>query len=567
MWQMCTNSNQAMAAFILETDFVGEYSQDGSDWKELTKDTKLSSYDGDLLLKGKFAETMPMYYSFYLNHIGMTISVNGEQVFESGRSSDEVPEMMCARVWVDWQMENLQESDEIEIRLHNPHKYGNAGAYREFLDSICMGAGDALKEHCRAQSLPWQIIGMVLIVIAVALLGTAWSYKQQGLPAGKLLWSLAGMTLFMGIYIWIDTKDIMYRSGRFVFNTCVRQYCIMFAGLALCSSIRKSLTKSRKTVAGYIEVMLGVVEGILLILPMTHIIELYDTGLYWAIAQGEVLLGLFFLILSEWKQESEADRGLLGAYIALSFAMLLELVNARAEFWLSGIIVKCVFVVLFIWQLIRAVRYVTVNQRYSIKARELEEELRNSRIILSMSQIRTHFIFNVLNAISGYCKSDAQKADRELIRFSRYLRNNINIMEEDKPIWFSKELEHLQDYVDLERLRFGEKLEFVTDIQEKDFKLPPLTLQPIVENAIKHGIMQKEEGGTISIRTVKHGKQVVISITDDGVGFLPGEEEKEGSVGMKNVRFRVEHMMHGTMQILSNPGEGTKVMIKLPISK
>ena len=88
IWQKNTDSNQAMAALAFETDFVGEYSQNGSDWKELTKNTKVSAYDGDLLLRGKFSETVPMYYNFYLNHIGMTISVNGEDVFTSGRCSD-----------------------------------------------------------------------------------------------------------------------------------------------------------------------------------------------------------------------------------------------------------------------------------------------------------------------------------------------------------------------------------------------------------------------------------------------------------------------------------------------
>ena len=181
-----------------------------------------------------------------------------------------------------------------------------------------------------------------------------------------------------------------------------------------------------------------------------------------------------------------------------------------------------------------------------------------------MNQIRTHFIFNVLNAISGMCKYDPEKADRTVVRFSRYLRTNIDIMQADAPISFSAALRHVEDYIVLEQIRFGDKLRFITDITVEDFMLPPLILQPLVENAIKHGISVKPNGGTITLRTRSEKGNFLIFIEDDGVGFDPSAAGSEHSVGLKNVRFRLRHMVNGSLSIDSTPGHGTVYTISIP---
>lgn len=146
--------------------------------------------------------------------------------------------------------------------------------------------------------------------------------------------------------------------------------------------------------------------------------------------------------------------------IVLLTVLLLELVNSCTGWWRGGICIKIIFTVLFVFHLVRAAWLVAKNQQDSIRAEMLREELKNSRIVLAMSQIRTHFVFNILNAISGMCEYDPQKADETLVMFAHYLRSNINIMEEDEPEAFTKSLEHLEKYVFLEQVRFGEKIQF-----------------------------------------------------------------------------------------------------------
>ena len=183
---------------------------------------------------------------------------------------------------------------------------------------------------------------------------------------------------------------------------------------------------------------------------------------------------------------------------------------------------------------------------------------------MAMSQIRTHFVFNVLNAVSGMCKYDPEKADTTIVRFSRYLRTNIDIMSNNQPVDFETALQYLEDYMVLEQIRFGDKIEFDMEIGVEDFQIPPLVLQPLVENAIKHGLTCRHEGGRVMLRTWEDEDNIYLTVEDDGVGFEMQELEKQNSVGLKNVRFRLEHMMNGSLRVESKPGSGTVVTITIP---
>ncbi|MGN0413615.1 MAG: sensor histidine kinase [Lachnospiraceae bacterium] len=228
---------------------------------------------------------------------------------------------------------------------------------------------------------------------------------------------------------------------------------------------------------------------------------------------------------------------------------------------------------------------------------ENDRKLTERRISVMMSQIRSHFIFNVLTTISGYCKIDPKKADSALIRFSRYLRKNIRIIEEEGLIDFATELEQVEDYVALEQLRFEDKIVFEKEIGTSSFKIPPLTIQPIVENAIKHGLVEHDRSGVILLRTERKVGQpgeagwsgikepsgeagnngtegqsgeagwIEITVSDNGVGFVPEEIGNPDSVGIRNVRYRLGHMVGGSLSIQSVPGEGTVVTIMIPEEK
>lgn len=208
--------------------------------------------------------------------------------------------------------------------------------------------------------------------------------------------------------------------------------------------------------------------------------------------------------------------------------------------------------------------YIQVRQAQLIK--EQEVQLSKDKFSIMISQIRPHFVFNSLNSIYVLCGRDPEIARKAISDFSSYLRTNIEFFESDELIPAAKELEHLEHYLNLEKLRFREDLNIEYEIEDVNFKMPPLTLQPIVENAVKHGILKRKNGGTVRITIRAKEKSHEILIDDDGVGFDMNSNFSSDvpHIGMKNVRERLSLMCNGSMEVKSIPGKGTSVKIEIP---
>lgn len=196
----------------------------------------------------------------------------------------------------------------------------------------------------------------------------------------------------------------------------------------------------------------------------------------------------------------------------------------------------------------------------------MERELAQSRISIMLSQIQPHFLYNTLSAIAYLCEKDPKQARKATEAFAGYLRGNMDSLKHRHPILFSTELKHLEVYLSLEKLRFEDELNIVYDIQATDFMLPALTVQPLVENAVKYGVGKAENGGTVTIRTREEADGYRIIVEDDGVGYNPYETQEDGRthIGIDNVKSRLESMSNGTLDIVSKKGIGTTATIWLP---
>lgn len=204
------------------------------------------------------------------------------------------------------------------------------------------------------------------------------------------------------------------------------------------------------------------------------------------------------------------------------------------------------------------------------REKELDERLKETDISIMLSQIQPHFLYNSLSTIRELCIEDPKKAQEALEEFSSFLRGNMDSLRSKVPVPFSRELAHVKHYLHLEQIRFGDELHVEYDIREDDFFLPTLTIQPIVENAVKYGVGNKEEGGTVWIETHRDGDQIVVTIRDDGIGFdvdeiehIPIQKDGRTHIGLSNVKHRIEKMVNGTMTIRSRKETGTEVKITL----
>lgn len=202
---------------------------------------------------------------------------------------------------------------------------------------------------------------------------------------------------------------------------------------------------------------------------------------------------------------------------------------------------------------------------------KLAQMLQESKTALMISQIQPHFIYNALNSIRTLIRIEPEQAYDMVYDFSQYLRTHIDSLSNEREITFSGELEHIKSYINIEKVRFGERLNVEFDIQTTDFYLPALSVQPLVENAIKHGVCKKPEGGTVWIRSYEDEESqegYVVEVEDDGVGFNVEKWENvrgaRRSAGINNIRFRVESISNARLFIESEINKGTKATIKFP---
>ena len=199
----------------------------------------------------------------------------------------------------------------------------------------------------------------------------------------------------------------------------------------------------------------------------------------------------------------------------------------------------------------------------NIELVKVQEKNKEAQIKIMMSQIQPHFMYNTLSSISTLITMDPEKAQQSLDAFTEYLRHNLSSLTETRLIPFEEELKHIETYLSLEKMRFEDRINVIYNIYDVNFSVPALSIQPIVENSVKHGILKKIEGGTLTINVYQRGMSHVVEIIDDGVGFDVSDVNLDGSehVGLKNIRYRIESMCQGEIQIESRIGKGTKVAV------
>jgi sensor histidine kinase YesM len=199
------------------------------------------------------------------------------------------------------------------------------------------------------------------------------------------------------------------------------------------------------------------------------------------------------------------------------------------------------------------------------------EELLRSEIAFLKAQIKPHFLYNAINTISAFSLDDPKMTRALLANLSRYLRGSFDFKNRDRLITLRKELELIKAYLFIEKARFGERLQVVYDIDDTiDCMLPPLVIQPLVENSVQHGLEDRKHGGTVKIAGHNEKNFVVITVEDDGIGiseflYEKSFDDKEGQgIALKSINQRLTQLYGKGLEIERIIGGGTKVTIRIP---
>lgn len=217
-------------------------------------------------------------------------------------------------------------------------------------------------------------------------------------------------------------------------------------------------------------------------------------------------------------------------------------------------------------------KYQELHENDKIKLEELEIKLNEARLKVSTGQMQPHFLYNALASIREIVLDDPEYASDLIFDFTTHLRACIKSMSSEAQILFSQEIENIKAYVNIEKMRFGDKLQVKYNIEESDFYIIPLSVQPLVENAIRHGIYERGDvGGTVEISSYREGHRVIIQVEDNGVGFDVEStkqevySQKRDSAGLQNLIFRFEKIMGATVGVESKLGVGTRITVSIPI--
>lgn len=496
---------------------------------------------------------------FKFSHQRAAVYLDGEEVYALTTS----PAMPLVRTpGVSWAMIPLYREDAgKEVRVVLTPVYEN---YQSQDISFYLGSKLGVYADQLVSSLPEMLLSFVDVLAGLSLLGAA-AYFSLHKVGGEGFSALGMLAVSLGLWNFTQTSFaplIMQEKSVFIY------YVSLVMLMASVAPLIQSIRISGKRFSGRLLRDWGLVCGVLCLGQLViQLLGVLDLRQMLKVTHAMILVSALVLILSsflEWRsiRMQEGKKREANGLWMLGLGAVLDMAVYYLRGGSSGLLFVLIAILCFVLKEGIGLFFSYMRQKQELEEKEIQLTL--SRTAAMMSQIRSHFVFNILNAISGMCKYDPEKADETVVRFARYLRNNIDMMEDDKPLLFSTELGRLEDYVVLEQVRFGDKITFLADIQAEDFTIPPLILQPVVENAIKHGISKKQTGGTVTLRTWEEGASIKISVTDDGVGFDLAELEKSSSVGLKNIRYRLRHLVDGTLDIDSRVGQGTTVTITIP---
>lgn len=321
-----------------------------------------------------------------------------------------------------------------------------------------------------------------------------------------------------------------------------------------------------RSVAFYIAVALLIAYLVMLVVNefsgvfySIDIENVYHRGPLYPVILVPPILIMMMGLIAFWRRRSHLSRSQQAAFTAYFFVPMAFMV---CQMLIYGIYATILGTALGAFAML-------VNLRAEQRERIFKAEMENAKLKsdIMLSQLQPHFLCNTLGAIGGLCKNDPE-AKEAINAFSRYLRENVDAVGQDAPVPFDQELDHAKTYLMLEQLRFGDDISVVYDIGCRDFMLPTLTLQPLVENAVRHGIRGTEEGvGTVTISSQELDSRWEVSIADDGAGFdpvIPPADDGRSHIGLRNVRTRLELVCNGKLRIDSEFGCGSLVTIEIP---
>ena len=535
----------------MSTMLNGKYSVDGGEWTDITTSQNINDHFHKVTIKGKLDETAALFD---------LLAVSSKDVWFTLRSADGEYEITNRRSEPDIPEGNFLSAD----RMQSTPGYGVFEISTEiFPDSVLNGKQEMILEveypysmatqsfsscfgvmYCREDGLYNQLFfksmpsfmlfvlvcffGLFFFPVSSFLLGKV-NYKYLCFGALCFFWGLYMITQSLGgfLNLWITDVTICLFTVRmisYLFITVIFLY--------LKSNLQKPLTRviANCTIAVYF--ISAITVGIL---HLTNTMDLTATRPNMFVNIAVCSLVMIVLLCAETRGNRNAVLFLL-SWSPLMLTLLLDILDqfihlAGERFFNYGLAITMAY------QIVSLILDLHKQYKEAIRYQQVQKELYEAKVSVMISQIQPHFMYNALTSIAMMCQIDPDTAQEATVTFADYLRGNMDSLKQTKPLPFETELEHLKKYLYIEKLRFADLLNIEYNIKTTGFYMPLLSIQPMVDNAVRHG-----------------------------VGFDVNEQKDDGRshVGMENTKKRLHDMCGAQVVITSVIGEGTTARVILP---
>lgn len=298
-----------------------------------------------------------------------------------------------------------------------------------------------------------------------------------------------------------------------------------------------------------------------------------DIGFYTTTLTLLLSMPVILLVRRRFEESGRGKRILLAVTLALFYNLVafLTVLAVRGVSY-PFIQMQLVYVVMAVSCMLFFVSLTETVKEMMKRNRQLESEAKDAEIAILRSQINPHFLSNALNSIAALCRSEPRGAERLTLDLSQYLRGSFDFKRLDSLTTFGNELDMVQAYLNIEQIRYRSRLRVEYRIDaDPGLLVPPLILQPLVENAVRHGLMSSLKGGTVTI-TVQQGADAVrFEVEDDGCGMsksrqseILGPPGENRGIGLWNVGRRLQLLYGQRIWIKSEEGRGTRIGFDIP---
>ena len=373
------------------------------------------------------------------------------------------------------------------------------------------------------------------------------------------LFFLCTVTCFIAVLFWEDPTKAQAARIVYIFEGLFLSTPIFMPMLFLLHSCGENIRNSVlfKTVTALMGIYIGVLiasqftTAFYYVTPNNH----FFRGTLWWLWLTPLVLIMICNIAGVIKRRKKLSK-------KVFIALLVYLLPMTAAI-IAHMFISVELFVIFGMALFALIMFILIISDHIEQYTRYQREIAHQRASVMVLQMRPHFIYNTMVTIYHLCKLDADKAQQVTLDFTNYLRQNFSAIASEHTVPFADELRHTQAYLAVEQAMHEDSLFVEFDTPHTFFRVPPLTLQPLVENAVKHGMDTDGKPLHILVKTRQTDDGSEITVENDGPDFVPADDD-EPHIALNNIRQRIEMMCKGTLTITPRSGGGTVVTVAIP---